>query len=132
MKTLSPKSHIGKVRKASKDQKQEIQDLLMWSDDAYCRFQFREYCHFVETLTTGWLKVREQILYSPVFRGFWNNEWNARDREFLEFTDSFSKYPLDQQERVYCMTEYMLLHSHKALLEDDEFMMRYYQILKLL
>lgn len=132
MKTLTKTSHIGTVRNNNLELKDQVQSCLDWTDQEYCDHQFEQYCEFVESLTTGWHKVREQILYSAVFRGFWNNNWSERDREFLGFAETFLQDNTDPEDIAYVLDEYRFSNSAKRLLEDDEFMSKYYQILKLL
>lgn len=102
-----------------------VQDYLGMTSEAYCWHQFREYCAFVEGLTEGWDKVRKQLLYSPVFRGFWNNEWARRNREdFLPFAAG--------NELELNLAEYDYIHSHERLMHDEDFMDRYANILRII
>lgn len=122
--TLS--THIQQQRELILDEQTQAQDLLKWSHEDYCFHQFGEYCAFVESLTEGWPAVREDILYSPVFRGFWNKEWAERNRiDFLAFAPECPDFH-------YLKTEYLFIHSHERLLEDDEFMTRYGHLIKIL
>ncbi|MDO9554561.1 hypothetical protein [Rhodonellum sp.] len=119
-------SHIGTIRRIHTHDMARVMHCLKWTQQEYCDFQFFQYCAFVDTLTEGWAKVREEILYSPVFRGFWNSEWAKRDaEEFLEFA-------MDIQDRDYVTSEYLFIHDHKRLLDEDEFMNRYSHLLKLI
>lgn len=126
MKATTP-THIARIRQSSASHAEKVQALLHWTHEDYTTIQFKEYCLFVELISEGYPEVRNEILYSPVFRGFWNNEWNRRDKEeFLENALD-SGLPRDILE-----TEYFFLHSSEALLEDDAFMFRYAQILKMI
>jgi hypothetical protein len=118
--------HIQQQRNLIQTDQELAQTLLQWSHEEYCIHQFGEYCAFVEALTEGWAAVRQDILYSPVFRGFWNAQWAIRNREdFLEFATDCPDYH-------YLKTEYLFVHSHERLLEDEEFMTRYSHMLKLI
>lgn len=125
MKTVKT-PHIQQQRDLIQSGQDHAQNLLKWSHEEYCHHQFDEYCLFVEALTEGWTAVRQDILYSPVFRGFWNSEWDKRNREdFLEFAPDCPDYK-------YLKTEYLFIHSHERLLEEEEFMVKYSHILKLI
>jgi hypothetical protein len=125
MKTITTK-HIQQQRELIKDEQAQAQLLLTWTHEDYCIHQFGEYCAFVEALTEGWPAVREDILYSPVFRGFWTSEWATRNRlDFLAFATECPDYH-------YMKTEYLFIHSHERLLEDEEFMGRYGHLIKIL
>ena len=127
MKTTSPKTHIGSIRFQSATEAEQVQHILGWSHGEWCEFQFAEYCAFVEAISYGYPAVKTDLLYSPVFRGFWNNEWTQRDRiEFLDFAPE-SDLPAEVLE-----TEYRFIHSHERLLEEDLFMVKYSHLLKLL
>lgn len=102
-----------------------VQNCLGMTSEQYCQHQFREYCAFVETIAEGWEKVRTQILYSPVFRGFWNNEWARRNRE------DFLPFAADMDLEVN-LAEYDFIHSHERLMHDDEFMERYNNVLRII
>ncbi|MCH7400096.1 hypothetical protein MM236_19025 [Belliella sp. DSM 107340] len=126
MKTISPNTHIGKIRTEQRSDMSQVCNILGWTPEQYCRYQFKQYCAFVEALSTDWPKIREQILYSPVFRGFWNNEWANRDKyEFLSFAP-------DNADHSYNLSEYLFIHDHERLLEEDQFMIKYNNILKIL
>lgn len=125
MKTTA-KRHIQQQRELILDEQSQAQQLLKWSHEDYCNHQFGEYCAFVEALTEGWQSIREDILYSSVFRGFWNSEWATRNRaEFLDFAP-------DCPDQHYLKTEYLFIHSHERLLEDELFMTKYGHLIKLL
>lgn len=124
MKTKTP--HIQQQRDLIQSGQDQAQNLLHWSHEEYCLHQFEEYCLFVEALTEGWPAVRQNILYSPVFRGFWNSEWSKRNQEdFLEFAPDCPDYH-------YLKTEYLFIHCHERLLEDEEFMARYSNLIRIL
>lgn len=127
MKTTRPQTHIQTQRLTAASEAEQVQSLLSWTHEDYCTIQFKEYCAFVESISEGYPQVQKEILYSPVFRGFWNNEWNRRDRqEFLE-------HAIDSGlTRDVLETEYFFIHCHEVLLEDDAFMIRYSHILKLI
>lgn len=126
MKPIAKKSHIAQIRERIESDQLTTQQVLLWSHEAFCHHQFEEYCAFVEELTEGWSQVREDILYSSVFRGFWISEWSLRNKvEFLPFA-------IESEDYEYVLDEYLFIHDHKRLLEEDEFMNRYAHLLKLL
>lgn len=114
------------MREAQQGVKERVQAVLYWTEQQYCDFQFEAYCGFVESVAEGWPKVRAQLLYSPYFRGFWNNEWVNRDEHnFLAFAEECSDYS-------HNLSEYQLINAPNTLLEDDGFMMRYNQVLEII
>lgn len=120
-------THIGKVRSRMVEQIHEVNGLLEWSHEQYCNHQFEEYLLFVEKLSQGYPSVRSQIMYSPIFRGMWNNEWSIRDEY------NFIPFAVDCWFDVPAITdEYLWLHSHVRLLQDEAFMNRYAQVMKLI
>ena len=124
-------SHIQSVRRQMEDARQSVQSCLRWSHMEYCEYQFEQYVLFADLLTEGWPRVREQILYSPLFRGFWNNQWLIRDKaDFLPFAMEMDARNIS--ELVYMREEYLFLHSAHRLIEEDDFMRAYNQVLKLL
>ncbi|WP_286755471.1 hypothetical protein [Roseivirga sp. UBA838] len=120
------KTHIAKVRAAMQTTREQVQQLLGWDQQAYCDFQFQQYCAFVEKITDGWPQVRNDLMYSPVFRGFWNYEWNIRDqRDWLSFASDCEDYG-------YKLSEYLFLNDHLRLLQDEDFMRAYNQTLEVI
>lgn len=127
MNVIATKTHIGKVRSRNKSQIHEVSELLGWTDQQYCNHQFDEYCKFVEKLSHNFPGVRDQILYSPYFRGMWNSEWMIRNEyDFIPYaTDTCFDVP-------EITIEYLFIHSHVRLLQDEAFMSRYSGVLKLI
>jgi len=118
-----PRTRIARIREENSSQMDEICQLLGWTTDEYCWNQFREYQLFVAELCAGWPEVRREVEYSPVFRGFFNNEWNLRnENEFLP-TAYEMKY-----DSWFLLREFRDIHDYKALLDDERFMMKYEQI----
>jgi len=124
MKTLT---HIAKVRLESLTLSGQVMELLGWSWEQYTEHQFEQYCLFVDKVCQGWPRVREEILYSPVFRGFWINEWNQRNEwDWLPLaTDCRDDFAL-----IY--DEYLYNHSHVRLLADDYFLSAYNHLLEVM
>lgn len=120
-------THIGKVRGRMEKQIHEVNTLLDWSHEQYCNHQFEQYCLFVEKLSHNYPSVRTQLLYSAHFRGMWNNEWLIRnDYNFIPFAE-------DCAFDIPAITEeYLWLHSHVRLLQDEAFMVRYSNVLRLI
>lgn len=119
-------THIQKVRDRNQAEMKQVQDILSWSQERYCEYQFAQYCRFVEELTEGWEMVRKEILYSPVFRGFWINEWNLRDHQ------DFLCFATECTDSRYNLEEYLFLHDTDRLMEDDLFMTKYSNILNII
>ncbi|MGE0931700.1 hypothetical protein [Peijinzhouia sedimentorum] len=130
MKTAT-KTHIGQVRQHHAEAKQSIAELLGWSEQEYCNFQFAEYCKFADTLYEGWDAAREQLMYSPVFRGFWLNQWHMRDALILEESTSRS-YLSEEFRRIHFERKYMLINDHRTLMDDDDFMESYGHLLTII
>ncbi|MEO7212625.1 hypothetical protein [Mucilaginibacter sp.] len=121
------RTHIAEVRETNTSQMGEVCDLLGWTIDQYTDYQFYQYQMFVWELCKGWPMVRKEIEYSPVFRGFWNNEWSHRNQhEFLPFAYDI-KY-----DKWQMLEEYRLLNDHEALLNDDAFLIRYEHVRRLI
>jgi uncharacterized secreted protein with C-terminal beta-propeller domain len=123
----APKTHIAQVRIDNDDQLNEVCQLFGWSRDKYCEHQFAIYQKLVAELCKDWPRVKIEVEYSPVFRGFFNNEWNLRNEtEFLPMAYDFKYDPW------YITKEYLLIHDHERLLNDDNFMRRYAQIMRMI
>ncbi|MBD1394292.1 hypothetical protein [Mucilaginibacter glaciei] len=114
------RTHIALVRAENNSQLSEVCELLEWTEEHYCKHQFYQYQMFVKSLCEGWPAVRFEIEYSPLFRGFFNNEWSSRnDTDFLPFSYD-CKFDVP-----YMLEEYLFIHSYKRLLNDELFMMRF-------
>ena len=117
------KSHIAKSRLELLYSREQVLLLLGWTRETYCDFQFAEYMAFGEAISEGWPAVRNQLLYSPVFRGFWCKAWSQRE------TTDFIPFAKDCTDYSHKLSEYHHLHSHLRLLEDEAFMDQYNHIL---
>ena len=118
-----PRTRIARIREDNGNQVQEICQLLGWTIDEYCWNQFREYQLFVAELCAGWPEVKREIEYSPVFRGFFNNEWNSRNEN--EFLPAAYEMKFDSW---YLLHEFREIHDYNRLLDDERFMQKYEQI----
>lgn len=120
-------THIASVRLESLSLAEQTMHLLGWNWDQYTDHQFEQYCNFVDRLCHGWPLIRQEILYSPIFRGFWINEWNERTQcDWLPMA-------LDNRDmEAYVMDEYLFLHSVARLYNDEAFSQGYHHALALI
>jgi len=147
MKTLTKKTHIAKVRQANREGIQQVCHLLQCSEQDYCNYIFDQYCKFIEDRYKGFPDVvANKILFSPVFRGVFNNAVASRDEaEFIPFavdvteeiTIVNSSGDLDVIEAIplggdYLVYEWMQIHSYKRLLMDDQFINQFEHCLNLI
>ncbi len=124
--TLKTKSsHIATVRKASQSVNERIQTALGWSHAKYCNHQFQQYLLFVDRFCSDTPKMRNNIRYSSVFRGFWCNEWVKRNE--LHFLPSVTT---ENDESL--VPEYLYINSYFYLLKSPEFMYKYDSLLQLI
>jgi len=122
------KTHIAKVRQSDRSQIEEVCNLIGWSFDRYCEHQFSNYIEFVDRLFAGWpTEMANQVKYSSVFRGFWNNEASYRNQtEFLPFAR------LEPSDSPVLLSEFIYTHSPLALMHDDVFMTKYNRVLEII
>jgi len=144
MKTLT-KTHIAQVRQRNLNTAEQVIDCLDWDWAEYTAHQFDEYMKFTETICCDWKLIAYNIQVSPVFRGFWNNEWNARNEtEFLPFAHDVvdDQFIVVSDGRLILQpgigaghfdleSEYLHIHSFERLLNSDAFLARYEHIIKL-
>jgi hypothetical protein len=128
MSTLTVKTtHISKVRYKHENLMNAVCELLDWTPMQYCENQFEQYTLFVNTMCAQWPNRCKEISYSPVFRGFWNNEWAARNElDFMPFAYD-CKFDKD-----YLLEEYLFINDHIRLIHDDAFYCRFEQIIKMI
>lgn len=118
-------SHISEVREQQASQMDEVCQVLSWSAMKYCMHQFSQYERFVEMLAGHDVRLKSKLRFSPVFRGFWNNEWAMRnEKEFLPFSGdvAFTK--------AWILEEYLFINDAERLINDDRFYNRFEHILK--
>lgn len=148
MKTLTKTTHIAQIRQQNQTQIEQVCQLINWTEEQYCNYHFEQYCDFVKRMFWGYPKeLYHTVLYSPVMRGLWNNQAQRRnDLEFLPFAISETEPMLDfndNMDGIYCLPacnpgaahivdEFMFIHAAARLVNDDEFMHQYNQILKLI
>ncbi|MGB4776125.1 MAG: hypothetical protein WBP45_13180 [Daejeonella sp.] len=120
-------THIGRIRKEQASQIEQVCDLLNWTHDEYCDHQYKEYEAFIARMFDGYPVMMQQVRYSSAFRGFWNNEWAIRNEiDFLPFAKEC------QMDEAFIMEEYLYIHSHYRLMNDDDFLSKYNSALKLI
>lgn len=138
-------THIATVRKEKQTQRQRVCELLMWTNDDYCNFQFEAYQAFFKALFSQYPELHKEVEYSPIVRGWFNLEWADRDQDWLAFaeadTEDYLEVDADGQLLVlpgtpyghkYLVGEYMHCNAVPTLQNDGAFMHRYLQTLKLL
>lgn len=140
MKTLThPKQNdISLLRKSDQKQMQSVCEVLNWSEEQYCLHQFDEYDNFINRLNPDSPFIAQKLRYSPVFSGFWKNEWVKRtEKEFLIFAlQSYSKLEVTVAGKIglrteyatvddYDLHEYLFLHSAIRLSQNYDFLKAY-------
>jgi hypothetical protein len=105
----------------------EVCELLHWTPEQYCQHQYEQYEKFaaIATRYVRYPELKDWIRLSPVYRGFWNNEWEQRNR--VEFIN-YAYYNSDNHVNV--VEEYRYVHSADRLLFDELFFGRFQNIVK--
>lgn len=124
MKTLT---HIETVRREILTLDERVTDMLGWDWDMYTEHKFDEYCRFAEAICRGHEPIRTQLLYSPVFRGFWVSEWAARTKKDWMINAIHHRF-----DRPFITAEYLYIHNHEVLMYEDAFLCKYEQVLTLI
>jgi len=151
MKTLiKPSKKINqsaKVVAMSERQVSEICLMLEWTEEQYYQHQYAQYEIFLaRALFSARTEIYNQIRYSPLMRGLWNNEWlhrNSSDflpygREFhfagvMEHEDGDLALYLPLENTLSSLVdEYEFIHHGKRLYSDEEFMIKFYHVLELI
>jgi len=147
MKTLTKTTHIAQIRQADQSQLQQVCQLIDFTEDQYCKYMFEQYTAFVKRMFCDYpIVLYQNALYSPVMRGFWNNEATKRNEtEFLPFATDLTAdiYTVNKQGtleiliglnagNLWLVDEFMLIHNHQVLINNGAFMHRYNQTLHLI
>lgn len=148
MKTLTKTTHIATIRQKNQSQTSKVCQLLNWSEEQYCNYLFEQYCDFVKRMFYRYpVELYQTVLYSPVMRGLWNNEVFKRNAlDFLPFASAETEPMLeftDDVDGIFCLPackpgaahivdEFMLIHAAARLVHDDEFMIKYNNVLSLI
>lgn len=147
MKTLTKKTHIAKVRQQNQEGMAQVCQLLGWSKQQYCDYLFEQYCQFIDSTYPGFPDIlTRRVLYSPLFRGLFNNNSAKLDQsEFLPFAIDVTTPlwvvtndgELMEIETIpigsdYLADEWMHIHSHKRLMDDQPFIDQFNHVLTLL
>lgn len=149
MKTLEKKqSHISTIIDTNQTQLQEVCSIIDWTAQQYCNYQFDQYTEFLKSLFFGYPEeLYKDALYSPVMRGFWNNEASKRNeleflpfgreevKPLLELLDDFEGVfylPASTCGAAHIIDEFMFIHSAKRLINDEVFMAGYARTLQLI
>lgn len=140
----SPK-HIQTIRTAHATQLAQVCHYLGWSKQQYCNHQFATYTAFLTQMfygaPTSWLQEAE---YSPVMRGFFNNEWEKRNTQFLPYAKELcftgiEVTPRGKMQNCYglplgsdaLLSQYEFTHSITEMLDCSQFLNSYNTALKL-
>ena len=146
MKTLTAKTHIATIRQQNETQIQKVCYLLGWSEMQYCNYQFETYTRFLTRMFHGWPEhFLNAALYSPVMRGYWNNQASDRNNEFLLWGNELheSQSELTPEGSIltipgvasgdpYYLEEFLFTHSVERLCNDKPFMDGYCQVIKMI
>lgn len=155
MKTLTPKTHIAKVRQQNLTQIDRVCELLKWTREQFCKHQYHEYENFVKLACVDFPEIANDIRYSPIFRGMFNHTWMQRtEAEFIPFANDMTAPTFDfivsfNQVRkpvlegveyseglpygaAYLVEEYKLIHQSKRLFYDHAFANSYADIIDLI
>ncbi|MBY0377486.1 MAG: hypothetical protein K2Q33_02845 [Gammaproteobacteria bacterium] len=138
MKTLTKHTHISKVREINKGTSEQICELLNWDWDRFCRHQYNCYETFIAKACELLPQAKEVLRYSPVFRGWFCNEWIKRNElDFLPFAiaetterfgfigDKFEEFELMEKGDIYLIDEYLMINCPNRLYYDDDFSLKY-------
>jgi hypothetical protein len=123
---IKPKTNIAQVREQQKNQMQQVCEWLGWTEQQYCEHQFEQYELFLQEMWGKMPEALQQFRLSPIFRGFWNNDWAMRTAtDFLPYVHTdFDDHALED--------EYIFIHWHSRLVRDPEFIQRYINATKYL
>jgi hypothetical protein len=122
---INRKTHIDTVRESYSNQMEEVCQILAWKQNDFCMHQFAEYERFAKIVSLEFPHLLNRIRYSPVFRGFWVNEWAQRNQlNFIPYSKecAFS--------RIWILDEYLFLNDAERLYRDEGFYIRFENILK--
>lgn len=155
MKTLTPKTHIGKVRQQNLTQIERVCELLNWTREQFCKHQYSQYEAFVKRACADLPEAANYLRYSKTFRGFFNHEWMIRTAaKFLPFATDMTMPTLELLKQVwnngdvtlegveyseglpygaaYLVEEYVLIHKAQRLFYDEAFAQSYANIIDLI
>lgn len=122
---INRKTHIETVRETYSNDMQQVCKILKWDEQDYCHHQFAEYEKFAQIVSLEFPELRNRIRYSPVFRGFWVNEWAKRNQsEFIPYSDGCS-FSL-----TWILDEYLFTNDAERLYRDEAFYTRFENLLK--
>lgn len=147
-KETKKQTHMSQVREADLGNMFQVCELLGWTQDQYCEHQLEQYTKFLKlALAAMPTYIQNKAAYSPVLRGFWNNEWFSRnEREFLPMAIDYlrhsNSYVYEDGTHYLCWDntefinlvadEYLKIHSMDELADDERFLIRFYNNLKII
>jgi hypothetical protein len=139
MKTTSIKTKktnlINLTRIKGNFQMKQICSFFDWTDQQYCDHQYQQYEEFLAFRMRHYdHSTFNKVRYSPLMRGFWNNEWIRRNEDIFIPTANFHLFSGCQemedgeiilvlpQDGVDSMVydDYMAIHNGKLLATDRE------------
>lgn len=136
-----------KVMESVKRQVAEVCRHLDWTEEEYYSHQFEQYEEFLRRILHGYPEAAfNKIRYSPLTRGVWNNEWfNRTTSKFLIMArfQLFEGMEVDEDgqlliiepadgAREHVQDEYLFIHNGKLLVNNIEFLERFYHVLELI
>lgn len=139
-------TQAAKVSAKGNKQVAEVCQMLGWTEDQYYTHQFEQYEVFIKFIMQGSsLEFYNKIRFSPLMRGFWNNEWIQREDEMLEMLrfHLFEGYEVNPQGELitvsavsgakeFCIDAYMNTHNGKLLYNEVQFIDRFEHIVTLI
>lgn len=136
-----------KVMQSVKRQVYEVCRHLNWTEEEYYSHQFEQYEEFLKRILHGYPEAAfNKIRYSPLTRGLWNNEWfNRTTGKFLIMArfQLFEGMEVDEDgqlliiepadgAREHVQDEYLFIHNGKLLVNNVDFLERFYHVLELI
>jgi hypothetical protein len=120
-------THIGKVRANQADELMAVCELLEVTPEYYCWDQYRQYEDFVALACRNNEHLALPILTSPLYRGFWNNEWSDRNQKLFLPSAYDCKFDISEMR-----AEYRYIHDSNRLYYCESFYSRFENILTMI
>src|SRR5690606_10450001 len=77
-------TQAAKVVALGEEQAAAISQILGWTEQQYYEHQYEQYeAYLKRSMYNVSLEVYNEVRYSELMRGFWNNEWMRRNYNFL-------------------------------------------------
>lgn len=107
-------THAESRKNAAQRCMKRVMWLLHWDAEQYTHFKYEEGMRYLAIYLGGDVHAIGLIERSPVFWGWWKNQWTIREEEYLNDTDRLSMQPVSRREATYCA-----LHDAAALAEEQ-------------